>query len=179
MFTNFWHARWDISISHLFFQTTTTNQFEEDMASKNVVVQSSGKAIRSTSQGSTAVSDASGGVMTRSMAKATASSAKEPAVVIATSKLCNAPNGNSKIADGVTQIASDVLKQKSVVSFNMSQTIPRGMDELQTHANPAFQPFNSTDDGYSSSDSSLSTSRIHCFSVVKLNLLTPLSCWLW
>ena len=110
------------------------------MASKNAIVQSSRKATRSTSHGSTAVSAASDRVMTRSMAKATVSSAKEPAVATATSKLRNAPNGNSKIVDGVTQIASDALKQKSVVGFNMPQTIPRGMDELQTHTNPAFQP---------------------------------------
>jgi len=37
----------------------------------------------------------------------------------------------------------------------MPQTIPRGMDELQTHTSPTFQPFNLEDDGYSSSISSL------------------------
>jgi len=89
VFTNFCHAWWDISTSHLFLQTTTTNHFEEDMASKNAVVQCSRKAIRSTSQGSTAVSAAFGGVMTRRMAKAAASSTKEPAVVTTTSKLRN------------------------------------------------------------------------------------------
>ena len=57
--------------------------------------------------------------MTRSMAKAATSSAKEPAVMTATSKLRNALNGNSKIAEEVTQIASDSLKQKSIVGFNM------------------------------------------------------------
>jgi len=72
------------------------------MASKNAVVQSSRKAIRSTPYGSIVVSAASGGVMTRSMTKAATSSAKEQAVVTATSKLHDAPNGNSKIADGVT-----------------------------------------------------------------------------
>ena len=76
------------------------------------------------------------------MAKAASSSTKEQAVVTATSKLQNAPNGDSKIADEVTQIASDALKQKSVAGFNMPQTIPSGMDELQTpHQSyfPAFQ----------------------------------------
>jgi len=72
------------------------------------------------------------------MAKAAASSAKEPAVATTTSKFRNALNGNSKIANGVTQIASDALKQKSVVGFNMPQMIPHGMDELQTHTNPTF-----------------------------------------
>ena len=100
------------------------------MASKNLIVQSSRKAIRSTSQGSTAVNVASGGVMTRSITKAAASSAKEQAIVIVTSKLHNAPNGNSKTANGVTQIAPDALKQKSIAGFNMPQTIPHGMDEL-------------------------------------------------
>jgi len=88
------------------------------------------------------------------MAKAATSSARGQAIVTVTSK---SRKGNSKIADTVTQIASDALKQKSVAGFNMPQTIPRGMDELQTHTNPSFQPFNLVDDGYSSSDSSLST----------------------
>jgi len=58
--------------------------------------------------------------------------------VTATSKSRKFPNGDSKIADGVTQITSDALKQKSITGFNMPQTIPHGMDELQTHTNPAF-----------------------------------------
>jgi len=145
------------------------------MASKNAVVQSSRKATRSTSQGSTAVSAASGGVMTRSMAKAAASSAKEPAVVTATSKLHNTPNGNSKIADGVAQIALDALKQKSVISFKMPQTISRGMDELQTHTNPPFQLLTQQMMGTQAAIPLCQHQRIHCFSVLKLNLLTLLS----
>ena len=69
----------------------------------------------------------------------------------------------SSTDDGVTQIALDALKQRSVTGFNMPQTIPRGMDELQTHTNPAFQPFNLANDGYSSSDSSLSSSKESLF----------------
>ena len=42
----------------------------------------------------------------------------------------------------------------------MPQTIARAMDELQTHTNPAFQPFNFEDDGYSSKDSSLASSKV-------------------
>jgi len=84
------------------------------MASKNVVVQSSKKATRSTSQGSTIVNAASGGVTTRSIAQAAASSTREQAIVTATCKSCKVPNGHSKITDGVTQIASDALKQKSL-----------------------------------------------------------------
>jgi len=41
----------------------------------------------------------------------------------------------------------------------MPQMIPCGMDELQTHTNPAFQPFHLADDGYSSNDSSLPSSN--------------------
>ena len=33
------------------------------------------------------------------------------------------------------------------------------MDELKIHTNPTFQPFNLADDGYLSSDSSLSSSK--------------------
>ena len=97
------------------------------------------------------------------MAKAAASSAREQVIVIVTSKSRKFPNGDSKITYGVTQIALDALKQKSVVGFNMPQTISHGMDELQTHTNPAFQPFNPADDGYSSSDSSLSTLKESLF----------------
>jgi len=84
-------------------------------------------------------------------------------IVTATSKARKFPNGGSKIADAVTQIASEALKQKFIASFNMPQTIPRGIDELQTHTNPAFQPFNLADDGCSSSDSSLSSSKESLF----------------
>jgi len=72
------------------------------------------------------------------MAKDVASSARERAIVTTTSKSQKVLNGHSKIADGVSQIASDALKQKSVTSFNMPQTIPCRMDELQTHTNLAF-----------------------------------------
>ena len=33
------------------------------------------------------------------------------------------------------------------------------MDELKTHANPTFEPFNIEDDGYSSSDFSLASTK--------------------
>jgi len=41
----------------------------------------------------------------------------------------------------------------------MPQTMPRGMDELQTHTNPTFQPFGLEDGGYLSSDSSSTSSK--------------------
>jgi len=50
-------------------------------------------------------------------------------------------NFDSKISDGVNHAASLTLKQKSLAELNMPQTIPRGMDELQTHTNPTFQSF--------------------------------------
>jgi len=53
------------------------------------------------------------------MAKAATSSARKQAIVNATSKSQKVPNGNSKIVDGVTQISSDALKQKSITDFNM------------------------------------------------------------
>jgi len=62
------------------------------------------------------------------MAKAAASSTREQAIVTVTSKSRRVPNGDSKIADGITQIAYDPLKQKSVIGFNMPQTIPYEMD---------------------------------------------------
>jgi len=179
VFINFWHARWDISSSHLFLQTTTTNHFEEDMASKNAVVQSSKKAIRSTSQGSTAVNAASGGVITRSMAKATARSATKQAVVTATSQSCKKINGDSKIANEVSKIASYPLKQKSVAGSNMPQTIPCRMDELQIHTNTTFQPIDLEDDGYSSSNSSAATPKESPASYAELNLPTLSSCQSW
>jgi len=93
--------------------------------------------------------------MTRSMTKA----AGEQLIVAAPSQSHKIQNLGSKVSDGVNQIASNVLKQKSVAGFIMPQAIPRGMDELQTHTNRAFQPFNFKYDGYSSSDSSLGLSK--------------------
>ena len=72
MFTNFCNARWDISTFCLFLKSTNFIFLQDDMAPTNTVSQASRKAIQSTSQGSTMVSTASGGVMTRIMAKAVA-----------------------------------------------------------------------------------------------------------
>ena len=66
------------------------------MTFKNGVAQYSRKATRSTSQVSTVVSAAFGGVMTRSMAKVAASSAREQAIVTAISKSRKFPNATPK-----------------------------------------------------------------------------------
>jgi len=81
-------------------------------------------------------------------------------------------NLGSKVSDGVNQITSNVLKQKSVANFIMPQIIPRVMDELQIHSNSTFQPFNFEDDGYSSSDSSLVSSKGSLSSHAEANPLT-------
>jgi len=57
--------------------------------------------------------------MTRSTAKAAATSATKQAIVKATAQSRKKTNGGSKIADGVSQIASYPLKQKSVAGSNM------------------------------------------------------------
>ena len=59
--------------------------------------------------------------MTRSTPKAIATSATEQAVLTATSQSRKKTNDDSKIADGVSQIASHPLKQKSVAGSNMPQ----------------------------------------------------------
>ena len=100
------------------------------MAPKNALAQSSRKTTRSTSQVSTTTSLASGGVMSWSMAKAAATFAKKQTIVTATSQSLKITNVNSKISDGVSQITSHALKQKSFVSFNMQQTILHERDEL-------------------------------------------------
>ena len=100
------------------------------MAPKNIVAQSSRKTALSTFQGSTITSATSGSIMTRSTAKASAALIKEQAVVVAASQSRKSTNGDSKVADGVSQIASHAVKQKSTVGFNMPQTIPCRMDEL-------------------------------------------------
>jgi len=63
------------------------------------------------------------------------------------------------VSNGVNKIISHAVKIKFVAGFNISQTIPCGMDELQAHTNPAFQPFNFEDNSYSSSDSSSKSSK--------------------
>jgi len=45
----------------------------------------------------------------------------------------------------------------------MPKTISHGMDGLQTHTNPACQPFNLANDGYLSSNSSLLSSKESLF----------------
>jgi len=77
-------------------------------------------------------------------------------------------NGDSKIADRVSQIASHPLKQKSVAGSNMPQNIPRRMDELQTHTNTTFQPIDLEHDGYSSGASPLLSSRESLLSHVEI-----------
>jgi len=97
--------------------------------------------------------------MTWSIAKPATTSARGQVVVTVTSQSCKSTNGNFEISDEVSQIASYPSKQKSVVGFNMLQTMPRGMDELQTHTNTTFQPIDLENDGYSSSASSLLSSK--------------------
>jgi len=80
------------------------------------------------------------------MAKAAITFAREQVVVTTTSQSHKITNDDSKVDDGVGQIASDTLKQKSIVGFNMSQTIPRGMDEFYAYTNLVFQPICAKDD---------------------------------
>jgi len=88
------------------------------------------------------------------MAKAIAPIAIGQSVVTALLQSRQIQIFESKISNGVKQAMSLALEQKSVAGLNMLQTIPHGMDELQTHTNPTFQPFGMDNDGYLSSDSS-------------------------
>jgi len=63
------------------------------------------------------------------------------------------PNLDSNLPKEVNKVTSHPLKQRSIASFKIHQTIPQGMDEPQTEANPALQPFGEEDHGYTSSDS--------------------------
>ena len=102
------------------------------------------------------------------MAEAATKFAKEQAVVTATSQSCKITNGDSKVIDKVNQIASHTLKQKSIASFITPQTIACGIDILQTHTTPTFQPFDLANDGYLSSDSSMSSSKKSLFLYVEV-----------
>ena len=101
--------------------------------------------------------------MITSMAQGTATISVEQSMVTTLSRSPKIQNLDCKVLDGVSQIASHVLKQKSIANFHMPPIIPRGMDELQIHANPSFQPFNVEDNGYSSSDSFLLSSKESLF----------------
>ena len=72
MFTNLWHASWDLSTPNLFLKSTNFIFLQDNMAPKNATSQASRKAIWSTSQGSTTDNTAFGRIMTRSMAKVVA-----------------------------------------------------------------------------------------------------------
>jgi len=55
--------------------------------------------------------------MTRSMTKAATTITGEQSIVAAPSWSHKIQNLNSKVSDGVNQIASNVLKQKSIAGF--------------------------------------------------------------
>ena len=69
--------------------------------------------------------------------------------------------------DGVNQITSHTLKQKSITGFNMSQTISCGIDELQTYANLTFQPLTFEEDVYSNSNFSFASWKRSLFAHAK------------
>ena len=129
------------------------------MAPKTAISQPSRKAVRSTSQGSTTASVTSSGVMTRSMAKAATVIAIKQSVGTVRSHSRKIPSLDSNLPKGVNKVTLHPLKQRSVVGFKMHQTNPQGMDELQTQANPAFQPFGEEYHGYTNSNSSLTSLR--------------------
>jgi len=86
-------------------------------------------------------------------------------------------NLDSKVPNGVNQIAYHALKKKSIADFNMSQTIPYWMDELQSHIHSTFQPLNLEDDGYSGVAIPLYHHLMNHYSrMLKLNFLILSSC---
>ena len=137
-----------------FFKSQTLHFPEDDMAPKNAIPQLSRRAVRSTSQGSTTASITSSGVMTRSMAKATAVIAMKQSVRTVPSQSRKIPSLDSNLLEGVNEVTSHPLTQKSVAGFKMHPTTCQEMDELRTQANPTFEPFGKEDHGHASSDSS-------------------------
>ena len=115
-----------------FSKPRTLHSFEDDMAPKNAIPQPSRKAVRSTSQGSTTASVTSGGVMTRSMAKAAAVIAIKQSVGIVPSQSRGIPSLDSNLPEGVNKVHSHPLKQKSVAGFKMHPTMCQEVGELQT-----------------------------------------------
>jgi len=69
------------------------------------------------------------------------------------------PSLDDNLPKGVNKISSHPLKQRSIVSFEKHQTIPQEIDEIQTQANPTFQPFSIEDHDYTSNDSSPASLR--------------------
>jgi len=127
------------SLPLIFFsKIQTLRSFEDSMAPKNAITKSSRKAVRSASQTLTITSAASGRVMTRSMTRAATTITRKQSVVAVRSQSHKIQNLSSKVSNGVNQITSNVLKQKFVAGPILPQTNPCGMDELETHANPAF-----------------------------------------
>ena len=142
-----------------FSKPQTLHSLEDNMTPKTALSQPSRKAVRSTSQESTTASVTTSGVMTRSMAKAAAVIAIKQSVGIVPLQSRKIPSLDSNQPKGVNKVTSYPLKQRSVAGFKMHQIIPQGMDELQTQANPTFQPFGEEDHGYTSSDSPLALPR--------------------
>jgi len=122
-----------------FSKVQTLHSFKDNIVPKNTIIQSLSKAVWSASQRSTTASAASDSVMTRNMTKAVATAITEDQLIMAApSQSHKIQNIGSKVSAGVNQIASNVLKQKSIVGFIIPQIIKHGMDELQTHTNCTF-----------------------------------------
>jgi len=93
------------------------------------------------------------------MAKAIVVIAMEQSVMTITSYSHKIQNFTSKVSNGVEQAIAYVVKQRSIAIFNLPQIMPRGMDEIQTHTNPAFQPIGLEDDDHLSSNSSATSPK--------------------
>jgi len=148
MFTNLACPMEHLCLSSHSASKPVINSFEEDMAPKNVIIQSSKKEnIGSTSKGSAKASIASGSrstrVMTRSMIKVAAFVTLKEQVVAPTLKSSKAQKFGSNLpSNGVNQAACLLnLKLKPLTTFNIRKTLVHGINEFQIYINPAFQPF--------------------------------------
>jgi len=170
-----WHAWWDLSASHLFFQG---NKFytplEKKLLSRTPFFNLQRKTIGSTSEGSTKASIAfdnpSTRMVTKSMTKAAASITLKQQAVAPTLQSCKTQNfGLDLPADGVNQTAClPNLKLKILAVFNIKKALPCGLEKFQTYIYHVFQPICEDNDDYGSRDSSPTSSRDSVFSQVKV-----------
>ena len=145
MFTNFWHARWDISASHLSLLKTASlrpHRRKEDMATRSVASSQLKKKSGSLQQRSTnsdiVSSNQSTGVVTRSMARAITTTGTKRAVVVAS--LPPADNTDSSMNDRVGKSLSvNPVKGKATSTVKM-QSPSFGVEDYYSSDSSASPP---------------------------------------
>ena len=147
-------------MGHLYLSSLSASEqvlhsLKEEMAPKNVILQSPKKeTIGSTSEGSTKASIAFGNrstkMVTRSMTKAATSITLKQQIVALSLQSRKTQNFSFNLpAERANQTAClPNSKLKTLAIFNIRKVLPCGLEEFQTYINPIFRPFSEEADDH-------------------------------